>query len=106
MSVPARVPECCLQRPRGAHHQVLLRSDLVEVALQPDLVVLAHGELQNVAEIDELIERLERVVAVAAPSGDVKEQIDLAGASQLMVNGIPFGLRERGTALARAAPTL
>jgi hypothetical protein len=41
------------------------------------LAVVAARELDRVREVDRREERLERVVAVGAPAGDVQEEVDL-----------------------------
>ena len=67
----------CLQGSGCAHHEIALGRHFLEFRFQVNFTVFSHSKLQNVAQVDELIDSLKRVVAVAAPSSYVQEEIYL-----------------------------
>ncbi|MDT4826842.1 hypothetical protein FQZ97_601620 [compost metagenome] len=71
-----------LQPARGADDQVAVVGDAGNVAVQADFAVLAQGEVQFVAVVEELEQRLQLVVAVGTAAEDVQEQVELGRGRQ------------------------
>ena len=68
-----------LQQARGANYQILVLGDGGQVIDPADEAVAAALEIEKIAQIQELEDRLQGVIAVGAPAGDVQKQIDLGG---------------------------
>jgi hypothetical protein len=66
-----------LQGSRGAHDEVGLGWDVGGAGETLDATVVAEGDADVVAEVDELKECLEVVVAVRTTTRDMQEQIEL-----------------------------
>jgi hypothetical protein len=62
---------------RGAQRQVVRYGHAGDVVGAHDGAIVAHVERHDVREVDQREQRLDRVVAVGATSGDVQEQVDL-----------------------------
>ena len=77
MSAPSGVPDCRLQRARGAQAQVVGRQRRRPGRGAPARPSLAPLEVQRVAPVDQHEHRLQQVVAVGAPPDDVQEQVQL-----------------------------
>src|SRR5262249_44259653 len=68
-----------LQRERWAEGEIGLGSDTRRTHGPLDLPILAHCNRDRVAQVNELKESLQLVIAVGAPTGDVQEEIELGG---------------------------
>src|SRR5258708_3914871 len=66
-----------LERPRGSHGEIFLGAQRARSDGPLDAPVLAHADPDPVAQVDELKERLQLVIAVGALTRHVQEQIEL-----------------------------
>jgi len=63
----------------GAHGQVVRRRHAGNVADAADFAVVAHGEIERVAPIEQAEGALQQVITVGATTDDVQEKIELGG---------------------------
>src|SRR5690606_6860910 len=78
----ARAARVRLQQAGGAHDEVVGDADPAAVAAQHDIRAVRGGKFQDIAVIEQLKQRLQQVVAVAAPSDDVQEEVEFGGGKQ------------------------
>ena len=66
------------------------------LGVQPDLAVLAQGEAQFVAVVEELEQRLQQVIAVGAAAEDMQHQVELGRRGQDQFGVIGDGWSRHG----------
>ncbi len=66
-----------LQGARRPDRQVSFRVDAGQRVAADDPPVFAQRQVDGVAEIEQAKQRLQRVIAVVTPSGDVQKQVEL-----------------------------
>ena len=77
ISTPRGLPVIDLQQTRSAYNKVVRFRHTWNVGFTRDQAVVATGEVQPVAPVEQLEHRLQRVITVRATSRDMQKQIEL-----------------------------
>jgi hypothetical protein len=66
-----------LQQARGAHGEVLIGRNTLNLGGPKDLAIGTHTHVDSVSPVDQLEDALEQVIAIGAATCDMQEAIDL-----------------------------